>query len=85
MALYFFNLAGAVHDPDEDGIKLRTLAKAKAVAVTNAAEIIRDRPGIVWEGEELRVEVTNIKQEVLFTVIVVGVDAAPASPPEPSA
>ncbi len=77
MALYFFNLAGVVHDPDEEGVKLHSLAKAKALAALSAAEIIRDRPGIVWEGEELRVEVTNSKQEVLFTVIVVGVDATP--------
>ncbi len=63
--------------PDVDGVQLRSIGKARVMAAKEAAEIIRDRPGIVWEGQELRVEVTNSKQEVLFTVIVVGVDAAP--------
>ncbi len=49
------------------------------MAVQSAAELIRDRPEVVWAGEEVRVEVTDSNQLVLFTVIVIGVDAAAAA------
>ena len=73
--LYFFNLAGAVYDPDVDGIELPTIGAARLEAAKHAGELLRDRPGLVWGGEELRVEVTDSNQLVLFTVIVLGVDA----------
>lgn len=73
--LYFFNLAGAVYDPDNEGIDLPSLGDARVIAAKHAGEILRDRPGVVWGGEELRVEVTNSDKLVLFTLIVLGVDA----------
>lgn len=72
---YFFNLAGAIYDPDVAGVELPTLGDARMVAAQHAGELLRDRPGCVWGGEELRVEVTDADQLVLFTVIVIGVDA----------
>jgi hypothetical protein len=72
---YFFNLAGAVHDPDNDGLELPSLGDARVMAAQHAGEVLRDRPGVVWEGEELRVEVTDENRLVLFTLITVGVDA----------
>jgi hypothetical protein len=76
---YFFNLAGAVYDPDNEGIELETLDAARRMAVQSAAELIRDRPEVVWMGDEVRVEVTDSNRLVLFTVIVVGVDSAAGS------
>jgi hypothetical protein len=73
--LYFFNLAGAVHDPDVQGLELPSLGDARVLAAKHAGEILRDRPGVVWGGDELRVEVTNSDKLVLFTLIVLGVDA----------
>jgi hypothetical protein len=73
--LYFFNLAGAVYDPDVAGTEFPTLAHARVEAAKHAGELLRDKPEIVWKGEELRVEVTDSDQLVLFTVIVLGVDA----------
>jgi hypothetical protein len=73
--LYFFNLAGAVYDPDVVGLDLPSLGDARVMATKHAGEILKDRPGIVWGGEELRVEVTDSSQLVLFTLIVLGVDA----------
>jgi hypothetical protein len=77
--LFFFNKAGAVYDPDVDGIELLTFAEARVQAVRFAAETLRDRPELAWLGEEFRVEVTDQNQLVLFTVITVGIDA-PAAP-----
>jgi hypothetical protein len=76
---FFFNLAGAIHDPDNVGIELESMSAARIMAVQSAAELIRDRPEIVWMGEEARVEVTDSNQLVLFTVIVVGIDSAAAA------
>jgi phage terminase large subunit-like protein len=72
---YFFNLAGAVYDPDNEGYELPSLGDARVMAAKHAGEVLRDRPGIVWQGEELRVEVTDKNRLVMFTLIVVGVDA----------
>jgi hypothetical protein len=46
------------------------------LAAQSIAEVIRDRPNVVWAGEEVRMEVTDEHQVVLFTIIVAGVDAA---------
>jgi phage terminase large subunit-like protein len=71
---YFFNLAGAIYDADVEGYELPTFGDARIMAAKHASEILRDRPGAVWEGEELRVEVTDSQQIVLFTLIILGVD-----------
>lgn len=76
---YFFNLAGAVHDPDNVGCELATMGEARLMAARHAGELLRDRPGAVWEGEELRIEVTDENQMVMFTLIVLGVDAPTGS------
>jgi phage terminase large subunit-like protein len=72
---YFFNLAGAVHDPDNEGFELASLGDARVMAAKHAGEVLRDRPGIVWQGEELRIEVTDSTRLVQCTVIVLGVDS----------
>ena len=73
--LYFFNIAGAIYDPDVEGVELATMSDARVAAARHAGELLRDRPGVIWEGEELRIEVTDARQLVLFTLIVMGVDS----------
>ena len=75
---YFFNVAGIVQESDKDGHTFASLSDARIGAVKFASEYLRDRPELVWLGEEFRVEVTDEEQEILFTFIAVGVDA-PAS------
>ena len=75
---YFFNVAGAVHDPDNKGQDIASLSDARIHAVRFAADYLRDRPDVLWLGEEFRVEVTDKDRKPLFTFIAVGVDA-PAS------
>lgn len=76
---FYFHLAGAVADPDNEGQELASLSVARTVAVRSAAELIRDQPDVVWVGEEVRIEVTDVNQLVLFTVIVLGVDSPAAA------
>jgi hypothetical protein len=72
---YFFNIAGAVQDPDDDGYELASTSDARIEAVRAASEYLRDRPEIVWLGDEFRVEVTDSEGVLQFTFIAVGVDA----------
>jgi hypothetical protein len=72
----FFHLAGALQDPDDHGAEIATLGDARILAAKHLAEIIRDQPEAVWAGEELRMEVTDERHLVLFTIITFGVDAA---------
>ena len=75
---FFFNLAGVVYDPDNLGQELATMEDARIAAVTEASYIIRDRPELVWRGDEVRVEVTDKNRLLLFTVVVVGVNSPAA-------
>jgi len=77
--LCFFNLAGAVYDPDKEGIEMASIGAARIEAARYIGEMIRDRPTLVWAGEEIRVEVTDANQMVLFTIIAVGIDAPATS------
>lgn len=79
MPRYFFNLAGAFHDPDNRGFELADLDAARKMAAVHAGELLRDRPEVAWLGDELRVEVTNADKLLLFTLIVFGVDAPSTS------
>lgn len=72
---FFFNLAGAVYDPDNEGYELASLADARIQAARFAGEYLRDRPEVAWRGEEFRVEVTDSNRLILFTFIAFGVDA----------
>ncbi len=72
---YFFNIAGSVVDPDDEGIDLSGLSEARIEAVRFAGEYLRERPQVMWLGDEFRVEVTNHEQLILFTFIAIGVDA----------
>jgi hypothetical protein len=72
---YYFNIAGAVVEPDKTGVEFATMSDARIAAVKSAAEYLRDRPELVWLGEEFRVEVTDEDHRLLFTFVAVGVDA----------
>ncbi|RYG87295.1 MAG: hypothetical protein EON59_07845 [Alphaproteobacteria bacterium] len=74
--LCFFKVAGAVYNPDTEGMEMASIGEARIEAARYIGELIRDKPHIVWEGEEVRVEVTDANQLVLFTIITVGVDSA---------
>lgn len=81
---YFFNLAGAVHDPDNLGEEFATMAEARTAAVRVGAEYLRDQPEMAWKGEEFRVEATNSDRLLLFTFIALGIDAPGGAAPDPS-
>lgn len=75
MPRYFFDRRDGGFDPDDDGTELPDLDAARIEAVNFAAGTIRDRPDYVWDGKEFRVEVSNEEKTLLYTVIVLGIDA----------
>ena len=75
---FFFNLAGAVYDPDNEGHDLPTMSDARMMAAREVALTLHDRPELVWLGEEVRLEVTDEHRALLFTVVVMGVDGPAA-------
>lgn len=75
MPRYFFNLAGAIDDPDSHGIELPNISEARIMAAKHAGEYLRDRPEVAWLGDEFRIEVTNADGLIIFTFIALGVDA----------
>jgi len=75
MARFFFNQYDGEFKPDDKGLEFPTLDQARVEAVRYAGEVLRDHPTLVWKGEDFRIEVTDSKQLVLFTVLVVAIDA----------
>ncbi|UZK67755.1 DUF6894 family protein [Sphingomonas sp. M1-B02] len=45
--LFFFNMAGAVYDPDLEGVELANISDARIMAVQFAGETLRERPQLV--------------------------------------
>ena len=78
---YFFNEMDGEYRPDYEGQEIATLKEARLEAVRYAGEVMRDHPTLVWTGQDFRIEVTDADQLLLFTVIIVGVNAPAASTP----
>ena len=76
--LFFFNQAGVLHEPDDEGIEFPSMSEARIEAVRFAASMLRDKPELAWLGEEYRVEVTDETDVLLFTFVAIGVDAPAA-------
>lgn len=72
---YFFNIAGAITDRDNQGVDISSLCEARVEAVKFAAQYLSEKPQLLWLGEELRVEVLDSDRRLLFTFIALGVDA----------
>lgn len=72
---YFFNLAGAVYDPDKEGAECFDLAEARIAAVKFGTDYLRDQPELACQNEGLRVEVTDSLGWLQFTFAATGVDA----------
>ncbi|TRW14951.1 DUF6894 family protein [Glacieibacterium frigidum] len=72
----FFNLAGAIYNPDVEGVEIATINEARLEAARFLSGVISDHPDAVWAGDEVRVEVTDANQLVLFTIVAFGIDAA---------
>jgi hypothetical protein len=72
---YFFNQIDGQYKFDDEGLEFQSLDQARTEAVRYAGEVLCHEPDVLWEGDDFRVEVTDETKLLLFTLIVVGVDA----------
>ena len=66
---YFFNTTDGTVHCDETGVELKDKAAARVEAIRYAGTVMADEPGLLWDGEELHVDVSNENGLQLFKVI----------------
>lgn len=75
MPHYFFHRLDGGFDPDQEGSDLKDEREARFEAIQFAAGTVKDHPEMVWDGGEMRVEVTDENGRVVTTVVVMAIDA----------
>jgi hypothetical protein len=75
MPRYFFHSVNRERSPDDEGVDLPDDRAAHAQAVAYAGEVLKFDPQRVWDSGQWRVEVTDKEGCLLFTVIILGIDA----------
>lgn len=83
MPRYFFHTADGSRDLDREGIDCADDGAARKQAIRYAGEVMRDEPQVLWDDHDFRVEVMNEAEDLLFTVVMISIDA-PASGRPPS-
>lgn len=76
MARYFFHVDDGTQDLDLAGTELSSDDAARLEAIRYAGSVLQDRPDILRRSRDLRVEVTDEEQLLLFTVVMVTIDAS---------
>lgn len=75
MPRYFFTMVDGGLDPDLEGPELPDPQRAKCEAIIYAGQAIRDRPDLVAESGECRVEVTSDDGAIVLAVVVQAIEA----------
>ena len=78
MPRYFFHRTDGGFSPDTEGTELPDIGAARIEAVRYAGATMQERPNDVWDGRDLRVEVTDDGGRLLCTVVVIGIDGGAA-------
>jgi hypothetical protein len=75
MPRYFFHTADGSRERDTEGTELANYREARAVAIQHAGELLTHEPEHLWHDSDFRIEVTDETGLILFTVIMLAVDA----------
>lgn len=75
MPRYFFHTADGHADVDLTGTDLRDDHAARMEAIRYGGEVLRDEPDVLWNGRDFRVEVTDDAGKLMFTIVMLAVDA----------
>jgi hypothetical protein len=79
---YFFHTADGSRERDTTGTVLASYEEARAAAIQYAGDVLSHEPEHLWKDSDFRVEVTDEHDLMLFTVIMLAVDApATGKPP----
>ena len=71
---YFFHLNKPSRLNDEEGLELADAVTARREAVAFAGAMLRDDPEMVWDGQELRVQVERDDGRHICTVVILAVN-----------
>ena len=82
MPRFFFHRTDGYFERDDEGVELESLHAARVEAVTFAGSSLAEEPEQIWNGQDFRVEVTDERGMLLFTVITLAIDA-PATRAKP--
>jgi hypothetical protein len=74
MPLFFFDLAGHVRSPDDEGTRFPDVVAARIEAVRFAGDYLRDNNQLAWDGSETRVIVRDESNAVVFTLAILAID-----------
>ena len=76
MPRYFFHMVDGGLDPDIEGTELPDSKRAKCEAIVYAGQAIRDRPELVSETGECRIEVTGDNGAIVTTIVIQAIEAS---------
>ena len=81
MPQFFFDIAGepAEADLDLDGVELADLDDARSQAIKFAGEMLQHNSHGIWDGHDLRVEVSDANRILLLVVTVSAISIFPSS------
>ena len=75
MPRYFFHRTDGHREHDNEGTELEDLPTARKEAVVYAGQTMKDHPEMVWDGGDLKIEVSDEFGLILFVVVVTTLDA----------
>lgn len=79
MPRYFFDITDGTREEDLIGTDFHSLEEARTQAIRFAGELLRDHSHMIWDGHDLKVEVSNGDRVPLFAIIMSAVSLFPAS------
>ena len=65
MPRFFFNQIDGDYKVDDEGLEVPSLDEARLEAVRYAGEVLSQRPRIIWQGDDFRIEVTDANKLLL--------------------
>jgi hypothetical protein len=78
MPRFFFHTVDGGEHHDDEGIDLAGIAAARVQAVRYGGALLADDPDLLWNGREMRVEVTDEDGRLVATVVMLAIDGASA-------
>ena len=79
MERYFFDITDGTREEDLIGSVFLSLEEARTQAIMFAGELLRDHSHMIWDGHDLKVEVSNGARVPLFAVVMSSVSLFPGS------
>jgi hypothetical protein len=68
MARYFFSTEDGSCYRDKEGTELKDLSEARVEAIRYAGQVMTNEPGVLWNGQDFHVYVTDEQGTALFKI-----------------